>query len=75
MLKDVRNEPQKYPLSHFKSLTSRACDFLFFLKYCFKEQDDFFLNCIHSSNGGFKGYVHKLHISDNYFTNLHCFIL
>ena len=54
MLKDVRNGPQKSPLSHLKSLTSRACDFLFFLKYCFKEQDDFFLNCIYSSNGASK---------------------
>ena len=54
MLKDVRNGPQKSLLSHLKSLTSRACDFLFFLKYCFKEQDDFFLNCIYSSNGASK---------------------
>ena len=54
MLKDVRNGPQKSPLSHLKSLTSRACDFLFFLKHCFKEQDDFFLNCIYSSNGASK---------------------
>ena len=51
MLKDVRNGPPKSPLSHLKSLTSRAYDFLFFLTECFKEQDGFFLNCIYSSNG------------------------
>ena len=48
MFKDVRNGPQKSPLSHLNSLTSRA--YALFNR-AFQITRRLFLNCIYSSNG------------------------